>query len=201
MAVLGSGMLIILWCTLVLSTSMNLLHLEGYACSFVLFSLGIFCHFFSCRVVWLVWFLGLSGGEGAIWIWHLPSICAWLIAHQFIRSFLVLTAWLCFLIIQRKNNYSNGGKRRMNTRTSMAQRQEIIRRTVYVTDIDRQVKTRILKHPCAIHTFFWEFELVIFSPWCRSRRNNLPLSLTIAGRQKFSPSPTVHISIILYFVD
>ncbi|KAK9665168.1 hypothetical protein RND81_14G094900 [Saponaria officinalis] len=39
---------------------------------------------------------------------------------------------------RRKNNYSNG-KRRMNSRTSMAQREEIIRRTVYVSDIDQQV--------------------------------------------------------------
>ncbi|KAJ4951708.1 hypothetical protein NE237_028540 [Protea cynaroides] len=39
---------------------------------------------------------------------------------------------------RKKNNY-NPGKRRMNSRTSMAQREEIIRRTVYVSDIDQQV--------------------------------------------------------------
>lgn len=39
---------------------------------------------------------------------------------------------------QKKNNYSQG-KRRMNSRTSMAQREEIIKRTVYVSDIDQQV--------------------------------------------------------------
>ncbi|XP_068650352.1 polyadenylate-binding protein-interacting protein 12-like [Aristolochia californica] len=39
---------------------------------------------------------------------------------------------------RKKNNYSQG-KRRMNSRTSMAQREEIIRRTVYVSDIDQQV--------------------------------------------------------------
>ncbi|KAI8007851.1 Polyadenylate-binding protein-interacting protein 11 [Camellia lanceoleosa] len=39
---------------------------------------------------------------------------------------------------RKKNNYSNG-KRRMNSRTSMAQREEVIRRTVYVSDIDHQV--------------------------------------------------------------
>ncbi|KAK9293367.1 hypothetical protein L1049_021359 [Liquidambar formosana] len=39
---------------------------------------------------------------------------------------------------RKKNNYSQG-KRRMNTRTSMAQREEVIRRTVYVSDIDQQV--------------------------------------------------------------
>uniref|UniRef100_A0A1D1Z3Y2 Splicing regulatory glutamine/lysine-rich protein 1 n=1 Tax=Anthurium amnicola TaxID=1678845 RepID=A0A1D1Z3Y2_9ARAE len=39
---------------------------------------------------------------------------------------------------RRRNNYSQG-KRRMNCRTSMAQRDEVIRRTVYVSDIDQQV--------------------------------------------------------------
>ncbi|OVA04710.1 RNA recognition motif domain [Macleaya cordata] len=39
---------------------------------------------------------------------------------------------------RKKNNFSQG-KRRMNSRTSMAQREEIIRRTVYVSDIDHQV--------------------------------------------------------------
>ncbi|XP_034710366.1 polyadenylate-binding protein-interacting protein 11-like isoform X2 [Vitis riparia] len=39
---------------------------------------------------------------------------------------------------RRKNNFGQG-KRRMNSRTSMAQREEIIRRTVYVSDIDQQV--------------------------------------------------------------
>ncbi|KAL4342422.1 hypothetical protein GQ457_08G035410 [Hibiscus cannabinus] len=39
---------------------------------------------------------------------------------------------------RRKKNL-NQGKRRLNNRTSMAQRDEIIRRTVYVSDIDHQV--------------------------------------------------------------
>ncbi|KAI6697738.1 hypothetical protein NL676_017857 [Syzygium grande] len=39
---------------------------------------------------------------------------------------------------RRKSNNSQG-KRRINSRTSMAQRHEVIRRTVYVTDIDQQV--------------------------------------------------------------
>ncbi|KAK6948019.1 Ataxin-2, C-terminal [Dillenia turbinata] len=38
----------------------------------------------------------------------------------------------------KKGNYGQG-KRRMNSRTSMAQREEIVRRTVYVSDIDQQV--------------------------------------------------------------
>ncbi|KAF8413397.1 hypothetical protein HHK36_001378 [Tetracentron sinense] len=43
------------------------------------------------------------------------------------------------IINRRKKNNFNQGKRRMNSRTSMAQREEIIRRTVYVSDIDQQV--------------------------------------------------------------
>ncbi|KAM3211463.1 hypothetical protein ACQJBY_064930 [Aegilops geniculata] len=35
--------------------------------------------------------------------------------------------------------YPHGGKRRVNSRTSQAQRDEVIRRTVYVSDIDHQV--------------------------------------------------------------
>ncbi|KAL1550652.1 Poly(A) RNA polymerase cid13 [Salvia divinorum] len=39
---------------------------------------------------------------------------------------------------RKKNGYTNG-KRRMNSRTSMAQRDDVIKRTVYVSDIDHQV--------------------------------------------------------------
>ncbi|KAE8694668.1 Polyadenylate-binding protein-interacting protein 11 [Hibiscus syriacus] len=39
----------------------------------------------------------------------------------------------------RRKKIFNQGKRRLNNRTSMAQRDEIIRRTVYVSDIDHQV--------------------------------------------------------------
>lgn len=39
---------------------------------------------------------------------------------------------------RRRNGYGQG-KRRMNSRTSMAQREDVIRRTVYVSDIDQQV--------------------------------------------------------------
>ncbi|XP_058009760.1 polyadenylate-binding protein-interacting protein 11 isoform X2 [Hevea brasiliensis] len=39
---------------------------------------------------------------------------------------------------RRKKNY-NQVKRRMNSRTGIAQREEVIRRTVYVSDIDQQV--------------------------------------------------------------
>ncbi|XP_057786166.1 polyadenylate-binding protein-interacting protein 12 isoform X1 [Salvia miltiorrhiza] len=40
---------------------------------------------------------------------------------------------------RRKKNGLVNGKRRMNSRTSMAQREDVIRRTVYVSDIDHQV--------------------------------------------------------------
>ncbi|XP_073012580.1 polyadenylate-binding protein-interacting protein 12-like isoform X1 [Typha latifolia] len=40
--------------------------------------------------------------------------------------------------INKKNGFGQG-KRRMNSRTSQAQREEVIRRTVYVSDIDHQV--------------------------------------------------------------
>ncbi|URD75883.1 RNA recognition motif containing protein [Musa troglodytarum] len=40
---------------------------------------------------------------------------------------------------RRKKNGYGQGKRRMNSRTSLAQREEVIRRTVYVSDIDHQV--------------------------------------------------------------
>ncbi|KAL3524456.1 hypothetical protein ACH5RR_017290 [Cinchona calisaya] len=39
---------------------------------------------------------------------------------------------------RKKNSYGHG-KQRMNSRTSMAQREDVIRRTVYVSDIDHQV--------------------------------------------------------------
>ncbi|XWS38134.1 hypothetical protein CRYUN_Cryun19dG0104200 [Craigia yunnanensis] len=39
---------------------------------------------------------------------------------------------------RRKKNFSQG-KQRLNNRTSMAQREDVIRRTVYVSDIDQQV--------------------------------------------------------------
>ncbi|KAL0382480.1 UNVERIFIED_CONTAM: Polyadenylate-binding protein-interacting protein 11 [Sesamum calycinum] len=42
------------------------------------------------------------------------------------------------IMLMKKNGYTNG-KRRVNSRTSMAQREDVIRRTVYVSDIDHQV--------------------------------------------------------------
>ncbi|KNA20786.1 hypothetical protein SOVF_048790 [Spinacia oleracea] len=44
------------------------------------------------------------------------------------------------ILRKKKSNFGNGqGKRRPNNRTGMAQREEVIRRTVYVSDIDQQV--------------------------------------------------------------
>ncbi|KAK2981942.1 hypothetical protein RJ640_019162 [Escallonia rubra] len=40
---------------------------------------------------------------------------------------------------RRKKSIFSQGKRRVNSRTSMAQREDIIRRTVYVSDIDHQI--------------------------------------------------------------
>ncbi|CAA7025090.1 unnamed protein product [Microthlaspi erraticum] len=40
---------------------------------------------------------------------------------------------------RRRKSFGQEGKRRMNPRTSFAQREEVIRRTVYVSDIDQQV--------------------------------------------------------------
>ncbi|KAK4796515.1 hypothetical protein SAY86_028841 [Trapa natans] len=45
---------------------------------------------------------------------------------------------------RRKKNVYNNGKGRINGRTSMAQREEVIRRTVYVSDIDQHVTEEIL---------------------------------------------------------
>lgn len=44
---------------------------------------------------------------------------------------------VCFFLFFTQRN--NQGKRRMNSRTSLAQREDRIRRTVYVSDIDQQV--------------------------------------------------------------
>lgn len=67
----------------------------------------------------------------------------------------------------------------MNNRTSMAQREEVIRRTVYVSDIDHQV---CLYLGCRFSFQFYCFVWIIFSMWndlaiCRLRKNNLQLSL------------------------
>ncbi|XWS61510.1 hypothetical protein CRYUN_Cryun07bG0131300 [Craigia yunnanensis] len=51
-------------------------------------------------------------------------------------SSLMDSVHLCCL--SQKKNFTQG-KRRLNNRTNMAQREEIIRRTVYVSDIDQQV--------------------------------------------------------------
>ncbi|RVW22374.1 Polyadenylate-binding protein-interacting protein 10 [Vitis vinifera] len=58
---------------------------------------------------------------------------------------------------RKRNNYNQ--KRRINSRTSMAQREEVIKRTVYVSDIDQQVvDCRICGDPNSVLRFaFVEF--------------------------------------------
>uniref|UniRef100_A0A251V975 Putative nucleotide-binding alpha-beta plait domain-containing protein n=1 Tax=Helianthus annuus TaxID=4232 RepID=A0A251V975_HELAN len=58
----------------------------------------------------------------------------------------------------RRGNF-NHGKRRMNNRTNMAQREDVIRRTVHVSDIDQQVvDCRICGDPNSVLRFaFIEF--------------------------------------------
>ncbi|KAG5376204.1 hypothetical protein IGI04_040800, partial [Brassica rapa subsp. trilocularis] len=51
--------------------------------------------------------------------------------------------WLEIGILSAKNRRSFGqGKRRVNKRTSLAQKEDVIKRTVYVSDIDQHVKKR-----------------------------------------------------------
>ncbi|KAF8082386.1 hypothetical protein N665_0829s0004 [Sinapis alba] len=59
---------------------------------------------------------------------------------------------------RRKKSFGQG-KRRMNARTSMAQREDVIRRTVYVSDLDQQVvDCRICGDPNSVLRFaFIEF--------------------------------------------
>ena len=45
---------------------------------------------------------------------------------------------LCWFILQRRSNY-NQGKRGLNGSANKAQREDGIRRTVYVSDIDQHV--------------------------------------------------------------
>ncbi|KAE8727003.1 Polyadenylate-binding protein-interacting protein 10 [Hibiscus syriacus] len=45
---------------------------------------------------------------------------------------------------RRKRNNSSQGKRRLNNRTTFAQREDVIRKTVYVSDIDLQVTEELL---------------------------------------------------------
>ena len=51
-------------------------------------------------------------------------------------NFVILLFYL--LCLQRRS--FGQGKRRMNKRTSLAQKEDVIRRTVYVSEIDQQVK-------------------------------------------------------------
>ncbi|KAL6581591.1 Poly(A) RNA polymerase cid13 [Orobanche minor] len=59
--------------------------------------------------------------------------------NGFVIQQLVNSGVLTEISFERKKNGYTNGRRRMNSRTSMAQREDVIRRTVYVSDIDHQV--------------------------------------------------------------
>lgn len=82
-------------------------------------------------------------------------------------SFLSLVSCAYFFLLnafQKRNGY-NQGKRRMNSRTSNAQQDEVIRRTVYVSDIDQQVNScTFLASYCSLFCRFGVFFLC--TDWC-----------------------------------
>jgi hypothetical protein len=63
------------------------------------------------------------------------------------------------------SGYGHPGRRRDNNRTTMAQRDEVIRRTVYVSDIDHQVSARI--RPGSFLSRLIASRLVIAASFCR----------------------------------
>lgn len=72
----------------------------------------------------------------------------------------------------------------MNNRTSLAQREEVIRRTVYVSDIDHQVCWSL---DCYFGFWLYCFVCIVLSlgidlAVCRLLKNNLQLSLLTADR-------------------
>jgi hypothetical protein len=54
--------------------------------------------------------------------------------NLFFLSFLIQSC-----VLQRKNGFTTNGKRRVNHKVDMEKREEMIRRTVYVSDIDQLV--------------------------------------------------------------
>lgn len=56
------------------------------------------------------------------------------------------------LFFQKKSSYGHE-RRRMNNRTNLAQRGEVIRRTVYVSDIDHQVGEMCKRLLCSFPSF------------------------------------------------
>jgi hypothetical protein len=79
-------------------------------------------------------------------------------------------------VVQKKGGAGGGfgghghpGRRRTNSRTSMAQRDEVIRRTVYVSDIDHQVPIHSPPPMSACSRVNWEFfSLFRYQPTYRS---------------------------------
>jgi hypothetical protein len=67
-----------------------------------------------------------------IWVSNLGLSSSWC------RRFLFVFWKICILVLQRRNN-STQGRRRLNGRSLKAQREDSVRRTVYVSDIDQHV--------------------------------------------------------------
>nr|XP_043630668.1 polyadenylate-binding protein-interacting protein 12-like isoform X2 [Erigeron canadensis] len=72
-----------------------------------------------------------------------PAIAAGHFGYPVVNDFLIQTNHPAFANVNgvsngRKGNFGNG-KRRMNSRTNMAQREDAIKRTIHVSDIDQQV--------------------------------------------------------------
>jgi hypothetical protein len=67
-----------------------------------------------------------------IWVSNLGLSSSWC------RRFLSVYWKICILVLQRRNN-STQGRRRLNGRSLKAQREDSVRRTVYVSDIDQHV--------------------------------------------------------------
>jgi hypothetical protein len=86
-------------------------------------------------------------------IWHYDTMCnllsfemimsrIWVsnlgLSSSWCRRFLFVFWKICILVLQRRNN-STQGRRRLNGRSLKAQREDSVRRTVYVSDIDQHV--------------------------------------------------------------
>ena len=98
--------------------------------------------------------------------------------HDFSYFILIFYYFLKFHLVfwQRRNNY-NQGRRRLSGRAFRAQREDSIRRTVYVSDIDQHVSAngRIVIHLLLLLCWILE-NLFLVLEWCC---NNAILCLQI----------------------
>lgn len=116
-------------------------------------------------------------------------ICFKLLVWLLVWYFLSLITVLCLFnnAFQKRNGYSQG-KRRMNCRTSNAQQDEVIRRTVYVSDIDQQVKSwNFLQSYCfyALVCFYCALMFTIvslFFLYVRLLKSSLQRSFSLVDR-------------------